>query len=142
LFCFAPILKSIAVSHFLKSISLTYSSNDVIPVRSGFWSNDDAEATRQDSRWGILDDKKIYDTILMILKIEKKRKAKQNATLNNRLKNTQNTSFEEYVSEIDLRKWETAIDLRIGRWFEDWTSIRDWTLIWVLHIYMTIANLI
>jgi hypothetical protein len=53
-----PILKSIAVSHFLKSMSLTYASNDVIPVRSGFWNNDDAEATRQDSRWGILDDKK------------------------------------------------------------------------------------
>ena len=30
---------------------------------------------------------------------------------------------------------ETAIDLRIGRRFEDWTSIRDWTSIWVLHIY-------
>ena len=37
--------------------------------------------------------------------------------------------------EVDLRKWKTAIYLRIGRRFEDWTSIRDWTSIWVLHIY-------
>jgi hypothetical protein len=26
--------------------------------------------------------------------------------------------------------------LRIGRRFEDWTSIRDWTSVWVLHIYI------
>jgi hypothetical protein len=31
--------------------------------------------------------------------------------------------------DVDLRKWKTAIYLRIGRRFDDWTSI------WVLHIY-------
>ena len=36
--------------------SLTYASNDVTPVRAGFWSND-GEVTRPDSRWVILDDK-------------------------------------------------------------------------------------
>jgi hypothetical protein len=28
---------------------------------------------------------------------------------------------------VDLRKWKTATGFRIGRRFEDWTSIRDWT---------------
>jgi hypothetical protein len=37
------------------------------------------------------------------------------------------TSFEVYVSDVDLRKWKTAIYLRIGRRL-------DWTSIWVLHI--------
>ena len=37
--------------------------------------------------------------------------------------------------DVDVRKWKTAIYLRIGRRFEDWTSIRGWTSIWVLHIY-------
>jgi hypothetical protein len=48
-------------------------------------------------------------------------------------------SFEVYVSDVildvDLRKWNTAIYFRIGRRFEDWASIRDWTSIWILHIY-------
>jgi hypothetical protein len=37
--------------------------------------------------------------------------------------------------DADIRKWKTAIYLRIGRRFEDWTSIWDWSSIWVLHIY-------
>ena len=38
--------------------------------------------------------------------------------------------------DVYLRKWKTVTDLRIGRRLEDWTSIRDCTSIWVLHIYM------
>ena len=37
--------------------SLTYTSNDVTPVRECLWSND-GEGTRPDSRWGVLDDKR------------------------------------------------------------------------------------
>ena len=43
--------------------------------------------------------------------------------------------------DVDLRKWEMTIDLRIGGRFENWMSIKDWTLIrgwtfiWVLPIY-------
>ena len=36
--------------------SLTYASNDVTPIREGFWRIDGV-ATRPDSRWGIIDDK-------------------------------------------------------------------------------------
>ena len=54
-----PILKYMAVFHFLKS-----TSNDVYfkrrHTRKGmFWSND-GEGTRPDSRWGVLDDKNAY----------------------------------------------------------------------------------
>ena len=37
--------------------------------------------------------------------------------------------------DVDLRKWKPTMYLKIGRRFEDWTSIRDWTSIWILHIY-------
>ena len=37
------------------------------------------------------------------------------------------TSFEVYVSDV------------IGRRFEDWTSIRDWTSIWVTYILGTVT---
>ena len=40
----------------------------------------------------------------MILKIEKKRKAKQNATLNNRLKNTQNKTVIPIISQLTYSK--------------------------------------
>ena len=40
----------------------------------------------------------------MILKIEKKRKAKQNATLNNRLKNTQNKIVIPIISQLTYSK--------------------------------------
>jgi hypothetical protein len=42
------------------------------------------------------------------------------------------TSFEAYVSDVIGRRFEkvkTAINLRIGGQFEDWTSIRGWTSI-------------
>jgi hypothetical protein len=45
----------------------------------------------------------------------------------------------------DLRiplNWTVIRDNDVsGRWFEEWTSIRDWTSIWVYHIYVhCIAN--
>jgi hypothetical protein len=57
-----PILKYMAVFHFLKS-----KSNDVTDVyfkrrhnhKGMFWSND-GERTRPDSRWGVFDDKNAY----------------------------------------------------------------------------------
>ena len=42
---------------FFPMTSLAYASNDVTPVRLGFWSSD-GESTRPDSKWGILDDRK------------------------------------------------------------------------------------
>jgi len=44
--------------------------------------------------------------------------------------------------DVDLRKWKTATYLWIGCRFEDWTSIRDWTSIWVLHIFNTLFYLV
>ena len=51
--------------------------------------------------------------------------------------------------KLSIRQWrhwtsiwesaKTTIYLRIGRRFEDWTSIRDWTSIWVLHTERIIA---
>jgi hypothetical protein len=54
-----PILKYVAVFHFLKS-----TSNDVTDVyfkwrHTRFWNND-GKGTRPDSRWGVLDDKNAY----------------------------------------------------------------------------------
>ena len=51
-----------------------------------------------------------------------------------RLKYTSVTSL-----DADLRKWKAAIYLRNGRRFEDWTSIRDWTSIWVTYILGTVT---
>ena len=68
--------------HYTSMTSLTNASNDVTPVRAGFWN--DKEATRPDSRWGILDDKKkkinIWPYIDDIKEWEnaKKHKTKQN----------------------------------------------------------------
>ena len=43
------------------------------------------------------------------------------------------TSFEVYVSDVIGRRFEKV---KNGHIFENWTSIRDWTSIWVLHIYI------
>ena len=43
-----------------------------------------------------------------------------------------------YIWEFEKRTliWATDVcDVEIGHGFEDWTSIRDWTSIWVFHIY-------
>jgi hypothetical protein len=49
------------------------------------------------------------------------------------------TSFEVYVSDVigcRFDKVKNGHIFEIGRRFEDWTLIRDWTSIWVLHIYI------
>ena len=46
------------------------------------------------------------------------------------------TFFEAYVSDVIgflFEKVRKGIDVRIGRRFEDWTSIRNLTSFWVLH---------
>ena len=50
--------------------SLTYASEDVIPVRAGFWRND-REATRPDSTWVMLDDKKCFFLFFFIVSVDK-----------------------------------------------------------------------
>ena len=50
------------------------------------------------------------------------------------------TSFEVYVSGVIGRRFEKVknghIHLGIGRRFEDWTSIRDWTSIYIYLIFL------
>ena len=66
------------------------------------------------------------------------------------LKSNSNTlwfNFQTYIVmslDVDLRKWEMAIDLRIGptNWefkghgFWDWTLIRGWGSIWFTYQYI------
>ena len=50
------------------------------------------------------------------------------------------TSFEVYVSDVIGRRFEKVknghIHLGIGHRFEDWTSIRDWTSIYIYLIFL------